>query len=62
MGAFSQTQVTYTYKIVNLAGWAEQPDVQRVFPDVGTTVSGVSRTSQVVGLQLTNQGWEVPGQ
>ena len=25
----SQTEVTYTYKIVNLAGWAERPDVQK---------------------------------
>jgi len=62
MGAFSQTEVTYTYKIVNLAGWAERPDVQRAFPDVGTTVGGASKANQVVGLQLTNQGWEVPGQ
>jgi hypothetical protein len=62
MGAFSQAEVTYTYKIVNLAGWAGRPDVQRAFPDVGTTVNGVSKTNQVVGLQLTNQGWEVPGQ
>jgi hypothetical protein len=62
MGAFSQTEVTYTYKIVNLAGWAERPDVQRAFPDVGTAVGGASKANQVVGLQLTNQGWEVPGQ
>lgn len=62
MGAFSRTEVTYTYRIVNLAGWAERPDVQRAFPDVGTTVSGASKTNQVAGLQLTNQGWEVPGQ
>jgi hypothetical protein len=62
MGAFSQTEVTYTYRIVNLAGWAERPDVQRVFPDIGATVSGASKTNQAVTLQLTNQGWEVPGQ
>jgi hypothetical protein len=31
-GAYSQSEVTYTYKIVNLAGWAERPDVERVFP------------------------------
>ncbi len=62
MGAFSQTEVTYTYKIVNLAGWAERSDVQRVFPDIEMTVSGASKTNQVAGLQLTNRGWEVPGQ
>jgi hypothetical protein len=61
-GTSSQTEVTYTYKIVNLAGWAERPDVQHAFPDVGTTVGGATKANQVVGLQLTNQGWEVPGQ
>jgi hypothetical protein len=62
MGTFSQTEVTYTYKVVNLAGWAQRLDVQRIFPDIGTTVSGASKTNQVAGLQLTNQGWEVLGQ
>ena len=62
MGAYSQTEVTYTYKIGNLANWAKRPDVQRVFPDIRATVSGISKTDQVAGLQLTNQGWEVPGQ
>lgn len=62
MGAYSQTEVTYTYKIVNLAGWAERPDVQRVFPDIRMTVNGASKTNQIAGLQLTNQGWEAPGQ
>lgn len=61
-GTFSQTEVTYTYKIADLAAWAGRSDVQQVFPDVGTTVSNASKTNQVAGLQLTNQGWEVPGQ
>lgn len=61
-GTYSQTEVTYTYKIVNLASWAQQPDVQRAFLDVGVTVNGASKTNQIAGLQLTNQGWEVPGQ
>lgn len=62
MGAYSQTEVTYTYKIVNLAGWAQRPDVQHVFSDVRDTVNAASKTNQIAGLQLTNQGWEVPGQ
>ncbi|MBB6142991.1 hypothetical protein HNQ77_000935 [Silvibacterium bohemicum] len=60
MGSYSQTEVTYTYKIVDLAPWAERPDIQRLFGDIMTTVSGVSKTSQLAGLRLTNQGWEVP--
>ena len=37
-GAYSQTEVSYTYKIANLAPWAERSDVQRGFRDVRTTV------------------------
>jgi hypothetical protein len=60
MGAGSQSEVTYTYKIANLAPWAERPDVQREFGDVRTTVSGISKSNEIAGLQLINQGWEVP--
>jgi hypothetical protein len=61
MGGYSHIEVTYTYKIANLASWAERPDVQRTFPDIGSTVSGISKTSQTVGLQLTDNRWEVAG-
>jgi len=56
----SQREVTYTYKIANLAPWAERPDVQREFGDVRTTVSGISKSNEIAGLQLTNHGWEIP--
>jgi hypothetical protein len=62
MGAATQSEVTYTYKITDLAPWAERPDVQRKFWDVRATVSGISRANEIAGLQLTNQGWEVPEQ
>jgi hypothetical protein len=61
-GPYSQSEVTYTYKIADLAPWAERPDVQREFGDVRTIVNGVSKSNEIAGLQLTNQGWEVPGQ
>jgi hypothetical protein len=61
LGPYSQTEVTYTYKIVDPASWAERPDVQRAFSDIQTTVAGASKTTQIAGLQLTNKGWEVPG-
>ena len=60
-GGNSQTEVTYTYKIAPLAAWASRADVQQAFPDIKATMDGVSRANQVVGLQLTNKGWEVPG-
>jgi hypothetical protein len=60
MGAATQTDVTYTYKIADLAPWAQRPDVQREFGDVRTTVNGISKSNETVDLQLTNRGWEVP--
>lgn len=60
MGAARQTEVTYTYRIADLASWAGRSDVQREFGDVRATVSGISKADEIVDLQLTNQGWEVP--
>lgn len=59
-GEDSQSEVTYTYKIADLAPWAERPDVQQAFPDLRQTVNGVSKANEIAGLQLTNNGWEVP--
>ncbi len=61
-GVSSQTEVTYTYKLVDSAPWAQRPEVQQAFADIRTTVNGASKTSEIAGLQLTNKGWEVPGQ
>jgi hypothetical protein len=61
MGAYSRTDITYTYKIVNLAIWAERSYVQQAFPDLRTTISGAAKANQIAGLQLTDKGWEVPG-
>jgi hypothetical protein len=58
----SQTEVSYTYKIANLAPWAERPDIQREFGDVRTTVNGILKSNEIAGVQLTNQGWKVPSQ
>jgi phage baseplate assembly protein W len=52
----------YTYKIVNLAAWAERSDIQQSFSDIRATVTGASKMNQTIGLQLTNDGWEVVGQ
>ena len=61
-GPYSGSEVAYTYKLVNLAAWAEQPGMQRAFPDIRTTIGGASKADQIAGLQLTNKGWEVPEQ
>jgi hypothetical protein len=33
-----------------------------VFSDIRSTINDASKTNQLAGLQLTNQGWEVPEQ
>ena len=58
----SRSEVTYTYKIMNLAAWAERSDIQQSFSDIRATVTGVSKVNQAIGLRLTNDGWEVIGQ
>jgi hypothetical protein len=58
----SRSELTYTYKIMNLADWAERSDIQQSFPDIRAAVTGVSKVNQTIGLQLTNDGWEVVGQ
>jgi hypothetical protein len=60
-GAYSQSEVTYTYKVVSIAPWTERPDVQRVFPDIKVTMADASKKNQVAGAQLTNKGWWIPG-
>ena len=57
----TQAEATYTYKIINLAQWAERPDVQQAFSDIQATVNGASKVHQIIGLQLTDKGWTVPG-
>ena len=56
----SQSDVTYSYRIDNLAAWAERPEIQQAFPDIGAAVGGASKTNQTIGLQLTDKGWQVP--
>ena len=59
-GDYSETTVTYTYKIPDLAAWSKLPDVQQTFPLIGTTLdlAGKNRT---IALHLTDKGWIVNG-
>jgi hypothetical protein len=45
---------------VGLAAPAQQPEIQQAFPDIQATLNGTSKTAQIIGLQLTGKGWEVP--
>lgn len=60
MEGASLSEVTYTYKIANLAPWAKQSNVQQAFPDLHQTLNEASKANQSTELQLTNKGWEFP--
>lgn len=58
VGDSKEASVFYTYKIDNLAEWAKNPDIQRVFPGVVSTIDGAGKTVMNQALTLTSQGWE----
>ena len=61
VGDSKEASVFYTYKIDNLAEWAKNPDIQRVFPGVVSTIDGATRTTLNQAVTLTNEGWIVRG-
>jgi hypothetical protein len=61
VGDAKEASVFYTYKIDNLAEWAKNPDIQRVFPGVASTINGAGNTQMNQALILTNQGWQAKG-
>ena len=61
VGDSKEASVIYTYKIDNLAEWAKNPDVQRVFPGIISTIEGAGRTQMNQALTLTSQGWQARG-
>jgi hypothetical protein len=60
MGPATVTEVTYTYRISDLAPWAQRPDIQKQFGDIRQTIDGISKTNELAEIQLTNKGWEIP--
>jgi hypothetical protein len=57
-GDSKEATVFYTYRIENLAEWAKNPDIQRVFPGIVSTIDGAGKTQMNQALTLTNQGWQ----
>lgn len=56
-----EATVFYTYRIENLADWAKNPDIQKVFPGIVSTIDGAGKTQMNQSLTLTNQGWQAKG-
>ena len=60
-GDSKEASVFYTYKIDNLASWAKNPDIQRVFPGIASTIDSATKTTLNQAVTLTNEGWVVRG-
>jgi hypothetical protein len=58
IGDKKEMTLYYTYKIENLADWAKNPDIQRAFPGIVSTINGAGKTTMNQNLTLTDQGWE----
>ena len=58
VGDKKEMTLYYTYKIENLADWAKNPDVQKIFPGIVSTVNGAGKTQINQNLVLTDRGWE----
>jgi len=58
-GDSKEATVFYTYRIENLADWAKNPNIQRVFPGIISTIDGAGKTQMNQTLTLTTQGWQV---
>jgi hypothetical protein len=56
-----EATVFYTYRIENLADWAKNPNIQRVFPGIVSTIDGAGKTQMNQALTLTSQGWQAKG-
>jgi hypothetical protein len=58
VGDTTEATIYYTYRIDNLAEWANNPDIQRAFPGIVRTLNGVGKTTLNQALTLTKEGWE----
>ena len=61
VGDSKEATVFYTYKIANLAEWASDPNIQRVFPGILSTINGAGKIQMNQAMTLTSEGWEVRG-
>ena len=61
VGDSKETTVFYTYKIANLAEWASDSNIQRIFPGILSTINGAGKIQMNQAMTLTSEGWEVRG-
>ncbi|MBR4876098.1 MAG: hypothetical protein IKU14_00095 [Rhodocyclaceae bacterium] len=56
LGEYKMTEVTYIYKIENLAEWANNPEVQEAFPRIKKILDEDKEAA--LNVHLTSEGWE----
>ncbi len=59
IGEYKEVEVTYFYKVVGTAPWAQQEALLAAAPEIRTFFDGVGKTPQRIMLKLTSKGWEV---
>lgn len=57
-GSAQVVQVTYLYKVNDLADWAKNPAIQASIFQIKDMLDGASKKELVQELMLTNLGWE----
>lgn len=57
-GDYSETTVTYTYKVPDFAAWTKLPEITQAFPAINSTL-GAAGKNQSIALHLTDKGWVV---
>lgn len=60
-GDYQEANITYTYKINNVAPWATKPSIQMAFPAIKSVLDGASKNQLKHGVKLTSEGWEARG-
>lgn len=55
-GNYTETTATYTFKIPDLAVWAQLPEIDQAFPAINATLASAGK-NQSIPLHLTNNGW-----
>ncbi len=58
IGDTTGATIYYTYRIEHLADWANNPEIQKVFPGIVPTINGAGKTTLNQNLTLTDQGWK----
>lgn len=58
---YQLAEITYTYKVDNLADWIKTPEVQTAFPGIKSVLDGAGTRESKHTVWLTREGWEARG-